>query len=135
VSVSDHQLHSSTTSYVVGWILLFSTLALFSTIVMMCGVPDFAADAPLITLGAVATWRYSWAAINLTRVIAYQFIVFPRIRSALPAEGNASHIYVVVLSWSVGATTQSASIAGRGAGANRGRCHPAGGAAHTRTVR
>jgi hypothetical protein len=69
VSVSDHQLHSSTTSYVVGWILLFSTLALFSTIVMMCGVPDFAADAPLITLGAVATWRYSWAVINLTRLV------------------------------------------------------------------
>ncbi len=106
--MSDYQLHSSATSYVVGWILLFSTLALFSTIVVMCGAPDLTVDPSLITLGAIATWRYSWAAINLTRAVAYQFIVFPRIRRALSRGANAPHIYVVVLSYHMGAETNAA---------------------------
>jgi len=108
MSTADYQPHSSTTSYVVGWILLCGTLAVFSTIVVMCGVPELAADASFITLGAIATWRYSWAAINLARAVAYQFTVFPLLRRSLPAGANASHIYVVVLSYRMGAETNAA---------------------------
>ena len=106
--MSDYQLHSSTTSYVVGWILLSSALALFSTIIVMSGVPELTADPSVITLGTVATWRYSWAAINLARAVAYQFAVFPRLRRSLPAGANASHIYVVVLSYRMGAEINAA---------------------------
>ena len=104
--MSDYRLRSSAISYFAGWNLLVSTLALFSTIVMMRGVPDrrFVADR----LGAIATWRYTWAAINLGRAVAYQFAVFPRIRRALPTRPNASHIYVVVLSYRMGAETNAA---------------------------
>ena len=63
--MSDDPPRSSAISYFVGWILLVSTLALFGTIVMMCGVPDLTADPSMIALGAIATWRYTWAAINL----------------------------------------------------------------------
>jgi glycosyltransferase Alg8 len=105
--MSDHQLHSSATSYVFGWILLFGTLALFSTLVMLFGAPDVT-DAPLITLGAIATWRYTWAAINLARAITYQFKVFPRIRRGLPGRSNAAHIYVVVLSYRMGPEVNAA---------------------------
>jgi glycosyltransferase Alg8 len=106
--MSDYRLRSSAISYFAGWILLVSTLALFSTIVMMCGVPDLTADSSLIALGAIATWRYTWAAMNLGRAVAYQFAVFPRIRRALPTRPNASHIYVVVLSYRMGAETNAA---------------------------
>jgi glycosyltransferase Alg8 len=106
--MSDYRPNSSAISYFAGWILLVSTLALFSTIVMTYGVPDLTADPSLITLGVIATWRYIWAAINLGRAITYQFAVFPCIRSALPAGANASHIYVVILSYHMGAETNAA---------------------------
>jgi glycosyltransferase Alg8 len=106
--MSDYRLHSSAMSYFAGWILLVSTLALFSTILIICGVPDLTADSSLIALGAIATWRYTWAAINLGRAVAYQFAAFPRIRRALPARANASHIYVVVLSYHMGADANAA---------------------------
>jgi mannuronan synthase len=104
----DYQLRSSTTSYVTGWILLSSTIALFGMIVAMCGLPDLTADPSIITLGAIATWRYSWAAINLMRAVTYQFTVFPRHRRSVPVTANASHIYVVVLSYHMGADTNAA---------------------------
>jgi glycosyltransferase Alg8 len=103
MSMSDYQPHSSTTSYVIGWILLCSSLALFSTIVVMCGVPEITLDPSAITLGTIATWRYSWAAINLARAAAYQFSVFPSRRRSLRSRANSSHIYVVVLSYRMGA--------------------------------
>ena len=106
--MSDYRLRSSAISYFAGWILLVGTLALFSTIVMMSGVPDLTADPSLIALGAIATWRYTWAAINLGRAAAYQFAVFPRIRRALPTRANASHVYVVVLSYQMGAEANAA---------------------------
>jgi len=106
--MSDYQLRSSATSYVVGWILLFGTLALFGTIIMMFGAPDVTVDAPLIALGAIATWRYTWAAINLARAVTYQFTVFPRIRRALPGRANATHIYVIVLSYRMGPEVNAA---------------------------
>jgi mannuronan synthase len=102
MSMPDYQMHSSTTSCVAGWVALFGTLALFSTLLMTYGVPELSLDPPLIALGAIATWRYSWAAINLTRAVAYQLIIFPRIRKTLPAKAIASHIYVVVLSYHMG---------------------------------
>ena len=108
MSMSDHRLHSSEISYVAGWILLVGTLAVFGTIIMMCGVPEVTADSSLITVGAIATWRYTWAAINLGRAVTYQFLVFPQIRSTLPPRANASHIYVVVLSYRMGAETNAA---------------------------
>ncbi|HEX3412600.1 MAG TPA: hypothetical protein VHT00_12820 [Stellaceae bacterium] len=108
--MSDYRLHSSAMSYFAGWILLVSTLALFSTILIICGVPDLTADSSLIALGAIATWRYTWAAINLGRAVAYQFAAFPRIRRALPARANASHIYVVVLSYHMGADAQRSGL-------------------------
>jgi glycosyltransferase Alg8 len=106
--MSDYWLHSPPTSYVAGWILLISTVAVFSTIAMMCGAPNLTADPLLISLGTIATWRYTWAAINLVRAAAYQFVVFPSIRSSLPIRAHASHIYVVVLSYHMGAETNAA---------------------------
>src|SRR5690242_117372 len=106
--MSDYWLHSPLTSYVAGWILLISTVAVFSTIAMMCGAPNLTADPLLISLGTIATWRYTWAAINLVRAAAYQFVVFPSIRSSLPIRAHASHIYVVVLSYHMGAETNAA---------------------------
>jgi mannuronan synthase len=109
VSISDHRLYSSATSYLAGWILLFGTLALFGTITMMGAVPDIPMNATLLTLGTIATWRYTWAAINLARAIIYQFIVFPRVRRALPRGASASHIYVVVLSYRMGEEVNTAA--------------------------
>jgi glycosyltransferase Alg8 len=108
MSMPDYQLHSSAMSYFAGWTLLVGTLALSSIVVMMCGVPDLTAASSLIALGAIATWRYTWAAINLGRAVLYQFAVFPRVRSALPAGASASHIFVVVLSYHMGAETNAA---------------------------
>jgi hypothetical protein len=58
--MSDYWLHSPPTSYVAGWILLISTVAVFSTIAMMCGAPNLTADPLLISLRTIATWRYTW---------------------------------------------------------------------------
>lgn len=108
MSMSDYRARSSAASYVVGWILLCSSLALFSTIAVMGGVPGLTADPSVITLGAIATWRYSWAGINLARAAAYQLRVFPRLRRSLPVGAHASHVYVVVLSYHMGAETNAA---------------------------
>ena len=102
MSLADYQPRSSTISYVVGWILLCNVFMAFLIITALCGIPEPASGAPLITLGAIATWRYSWAAINLMRAVAYQFRVFPDRRRSLPVGANASHIYVVVLSYRMG---------------------------------
>lgn len=71
-------------------------------------MPDVSLGVPVITLGAIAAWRYSWAAINLMRAVAYQFGVFPHCRRSLPVGVNASYIYVVVLSYRMGAEINAA---------------------------
>jgi mannuronan synthase len=108
VSLADYQSCSSTISYVVGWILLCGMFTASMIIAAMCGMPEVSPGVPLITLGAIATWRYSWAAINLMRALAYQFGAFLDLRRALPVGGNASHIYVVVLSYRMGAEINAA---------------------------
>jgi mannuronan synthase len=108
VSLADYQPRSSAISHVVGWILLCGIFTSFAIIAAMCGVPEVLPGVPLITLGAIATWRYSWAAINLMRALAYQFGVFPDHRRSLPVGVNASHIYVVVLSYRMGAEVNAA---------------------------
>ena len=107
MSMADFRQHSPTTSYVVGWILLGGALAVFTMIAIACGLPELTAGASVITLGTIATWRYSWAAINLGRAIIYQFSVFPHRRRCTPTVGRASHIYVVVLSYHMGAETNT----------------------------
>lgn len=102
MSLPEYQPRSSILSYVVGWILLCSMFAAFAIIASLCGVPEVSPNAPLITLGTIAIWRYSWAAINLTRAVACQFGVFPDRRRSLPFGVRASHIYVVVLSYRMG---------------------------------
>ena len=108
MSLADYQPRSSTISYVVGWILLCGIFTAFAIIAALCGVPEVSPGVPLITLGAIATWRYSWAAINLMRAVAYQFSVFPDRRRSLPVGADASHIYVVVLSYRMGVEINAA---------------------------
>jgi len=108
VSLGEYQSRSSSVSYLVGWLLLCGMLAASAIVVGMCGLPDGSSDVPLITLGAIATWRYSWAAIGLTRALSYQFGVFPWRRKSLPAGVDASHIYVVVLSYRMGGEINAA---------------------------
>ncbi len=108
MSLADYQSCSSTISYVVGWILLCGIFTASMIVAAMCGMPEVSPGVPLITLGAIATWRYSWAAINLMRALAYQFGVFPDRRRLLPVGVNASHIYVVVLSYRMGAEINAA---------------------------
>jgi glycosyltransferase Alg8 len=93
---------------VVGWILLCGIFTAFAIIAALCGVPEVSPGVPLITLGAIATWRYSWAAINLMRAVAYQFGVFPDRRRSLAVGSDASHIYVVVLSYRMGVEINAA---------------------------
>jgi glycosyltransferase Alg8 len=108
VSLADYQARSSAISQVVGWILLCGIFTSSAIIAAMCGVPEVLPGVPLMTLGAIAAWRYSWAAINLMRAFAYQFGIFPDLRRSLPVGVNASHIYVVVLSYRMGAEINAA---------------------------
>ena len=92
----------------VGWVLLCGLLTASTILAAICGAPVISPDVPVITLGAIATWRYTWAAINLMRALVYQFSTFRQHRRALPSPANASHIYVVVLSYRMGAEINAA---------------------------
>jgi len=70
--------------------------------------PDLTVDPSLITLGAIATWRYSWAAINLSALSLTNLLSSRASDAALSRGANAPHIYVVVLSYHMGAETNAA---------------------------
>jgi glycosyltransferase Alg8 len=108
MSLGEYQARSSGASYLVGWFLLSGGLAACALVIAMCGLPEVSPNAPLVTLGIIATWRYSWAAIGLARALCYQFAVFPRRRRSLSVDVEVSHIYVVVLSYRMGAHINAA---------------------------
>ena len=100
MKVAAHQRYSTAQSYLFGWIVL---LAVFGALlfIMSCSSGQLLDGhvSLLFGLGAITFWRYSWQAVHGVRALVYSRIVFPRMRrAALPAV-EASHVYVVVLSF------------------------------------
>jgi glycosyltransferase Alg8 len=59
-------------------------------------------------IGTLATWRYSWAAVNWIRFLIYTRMRFPRWRQEMEAmgeEGMPSHVYLLVTSFRIGTET------------------------------
>jgi mannuronan synthase len=78
-------------------------VAAFATLAGTGAAIDWLPAAPagrgLVALGAIGIWRYSWAAVHLTRAVIYQFFAFPRLRRDAEGTPSAMHVYAVVLSY------------------------------------
>lgn len=87
-------------------------LYLLGLTALALSVPEVAWDPQarqfLFVIGAVALWRYSWAAFNWLRYLVFRHIVFPRWRKAADALGESaqpSHAYLLVTSFRIGTET------------------------------
>ena len=105
----EHERHSSFISHVVGWIVLLGVVSVCLAYILMFGLPPVDKHPAVFFLGFIGLWRYSWQLTHLTRSFLYQFFVFPRLRRSLAPGIEASHVYVVVLSYRMGAELNTAS--------------------------
>ena len=62
------------------------------------------AETFVLTIGALAIWRYSWQAVHIVRGTVYQKKVFPRLRASVeedPIGCKPSQIYVLITSYRI----------------------------------
>ncbi|MHA6345148.1 glycosyltransferase [Roseivivax sp. CAU 1761] len=81
-------------------------LALCAVLALAVTTRSFAgAEAALVTLGLIGTWRYSWAGINFVRALAYLRWVYPRRRrraeAAYATRPVPAHGYFMVTTFKI----------------------------------
>ena len=103
----DHAEFSPPASYVTAMAMLLAGMASLIGLLLVFGMPPLQHTGGILAIGAIATWRYTWQAIHVARSFLYQFIHFPRRRRSLPDCCEASHVYVVVLSYRLGAAVNT----------------------------
>ncbi len=111
-ALAEHERHSTTGSYLSGWLLLACVLGfLWLVVATTPGNLLWAHSGILFGLGAVALWRYGWQATHALRAFTYRRVVFPRLRRAADSAPDAAHVYVVVLSFRMSAELNAAVYA------------------------
>jgi glycosyltransferase Alg8 len=80
-------------------LLIYANLIVGLLALLPPGLPDVRPTAPIIALGAVGVWRWSWAGLHTLRTFIYKFIAFPRIRRAAAHAPRPPAIYGLVTSY------------------------------------
>lgn len=84
--------------------LLGATALVWSAIVLIDVGDLLVHGAPLVALGLIATWRYGWGLVHLTRALLYLGVVFPRLKrraEAVDAPAAIRHVYCIVCSFGI----------------------------------
>ena len=100
MDLAAHRRYSTAQSYLYGWVVLVAVLTILLLIMsfssgQLLNVPL----SVLFSLGVITCWRYGWQAVHGLRALIYSRIVFPRLRRAAVQAAEATHVYVVVLSF------------------------------------
>lgn len=86
---------------IIGHILYMTTLVL-----LVLAIPTGALDhGPIIVLGVIGIWRYTWAGTNFARAIWYQRVAYPamkrRVNALHTARSIAPHAFFLVTSFKI----------------------------------
>lgn len=69
------------------------TLYLTTLVLLALAIPKGALDhGPILVLGVIGLWRYTWAATNFARAIWYQRVAYPAMKRRVNALHNARRI-------------------------------------------
>lgn len=98
MDLAKYSTRSPAASYAIGW-AWFALLAIVAGWALIAAPSSPVGRGLLFGLGFISLWRYSLAAIHAVRALLYRQVVFPELRRAAESAPQASHVYVVVLSF------------------------------------